>query len=210
MSFRVSYFSAALLGLLTGCATPPETAPAPLPATAPAARPAPAPAERPSAPGPDARAADVPARPAAGEAIRGETIESAVTQFLAAERARGADSRHVIELIDLNGDRRDDALVLLQSRRYCSARGCALLVFEHTARGFELHSRVLLGRTPLIAAESRTRGWRDLVAPMTTATAGMRLMMLKHTAAGYPDDPAQLAVVPPTREVRGRVLFSDD
>lgn len=210
MSFRLSYFSAALLGLLTGCSATPEPGPAPMPAAAPAAKPAPAPAERPSPPAPRAASPDTPARPAAGETIRGETIESAVTQFLAVERARGADSRHVIELIDLNGDRRDDALVLLQSRRYCSARGCALLIFEHTDTGYELHSRVLLGRTPLIAAESRTRGWRDLVAPMTTATAGMRLMMLKHTTAGYPDDPAQLAVVPATREVRGRVLFSDD
>ena len=142
--------------------------------------------------------------------LRGATVEQVMVQFLAHEGAAGAEARHVVERIDLNGDRKDDALVLLQSRRYCSARGCTLLVFERVGDAYQLHSRLLLGRTPLIAAESHTGGWRDLVAPMTSATAGMRLMMMKHTARGYPDDPAQLAVVPPTREVRGRVLFSDD
>jgi hypothetical protein len=137
-------------------------------------------------------------------------VEQAVAQFLAREGASGADARHVVERIDLNGDGADEALVLLQSRRHCSARGCTLLVLERRNGAYEVHSRLLLGRTPLIAADSRTGGWRDLVAPITTASAGMRLMLVKHAAGGYPADPAQLAVVSPTKEVDGRVLFSDD
>ena len=207
MSFRLSYFSAALLGLLVGCSGAPGPAAAPVPASRPAAA---APAEHP-APPPKAvprsePAAAVPTRPVP----RGATVDLAITQFLAHEKAAGPDARHVVERIDLNGDGRDDALVLLQSRRYCNARGCTLLVFERVGDAYQLHSRLLLGRTPLIAAESHTGGWRDLVAPMTSASAGMRLMVVKHTGRGYPDDPAQLAAVPPTREVRGRVLFSDD
>ncbi len=209
MSFRLSYFAAALLGLLVGCSGTPAPAPAPEPASGPVSRPASAPAERP-APPPRASAPPAHAAPAAGRTtLRGATIEQAMAQFLAHDRG-GKDVRHVVERIDLNGDGRDDALVLLQSRRHCSARGCTLLVFERVDDAFELHSRLLLGRTPLIATESHTGGWRDLVAPMTSPTAGMRLMVVKHTARGYPDDPAQLAAVPATREVRGRVLFSDD
>ncbi|HEU4828640.1 MAG TPA: hypothetical protein VFT04_05555 [Gemmatimonadales bacterium] len=210
MSFRLSYFTATLLGLLAGCSSgpAPAAAPAPSPERAPATHPAPA--ERPASATPT-RAANTPARDKpVRAAFRGASVEQVMTQFLAHEGAAGADARHVVERIDLNNDRQDDALVLLQSRRYCNARGCTLLVFERVGDAYQLHSRLLLGRTPLIAAESRTGGWRDLVAPMTSATAGMRLMMMKHTARGYPDDPAQLAVVPATREVRGRVLFSDD
>ena len=40
--------------------------------------------------------------------------------------------------------------------------------------------------------------------------AGMRLVVLKHGESGYPADVDQLAVIPPTRSVHGRVLFSDD
>lgn len=209
MSFRISYFGAALLGLLMGCSGAADPAPAPVPSTGPATRPAPAPAERP-APPPRASAPPADAAPAPGRTIlRGATVEQAMAQFLAHDRG-AKDVRHVVERIDLNGDGKDDALVLLQSRRHCSARGCTLLVFERVGDAFELHSRLLLGRTPLIAAESHTGGWRDLVAPMTSPTAGMRLMVVKHTTRGYPDDPAQLAAVPATREVRGRILFSDD
>ncbi len=210
MSFRLSYFSATLLGLLVGCSSAPPPVASPAPASS--ARPAgePAPAERPAPPVPLARPAP-PARAGTPAAtVRAATVEQAMAQFLARERAAGPEARHVVERIDLNRDGRDDALVLLQSRRYCSARGCALLVFERVGDAYELHSRLMLGRTPLIAAETHTGGWRDLVAPMTSSTAGMRLMMLKHTARGYPDDPAQLAAVSPTREVTGRVLFSDD
>lgn len=210
MSFRISYFTAALLGLLVGCSGGPTPGAPPAPAVAPPPKVQPAPAERPSAPpaapvrAPAARSSAAPAKP------RGATVEQAMAQFLARERAAGSEAQHVVERIDLNRDGRDDALVLLRSRRYCSARGCALLIFERVGDAYELHSRLLLGRTPLIATESHTGGWRDLVAPMTSPTAGMRLMMVKHTAAGYPDDPAQLAGVAPTREVNGRVLFSDD
>jgi hypothetical protein len=206
MSFRISYFSAALLGLLVGCSSAPAPAGTPAPAPPPAARAASGPAERPARP----VAAPVAASPARAARLRAASVEQAMAQFLARERAAGPEARHVVERIDLNRDGRDDAIVLLQSRRYCSARGCALLVFERVGDAYELHSRLLLGRTPLIAAETHTGGWRDLVAPMTSPTAGMRLVMLKHTERGYPDDPTQLAAVSPTREVSGRVLFSDD
>lgn len=203
MSFRLSYFAAALLGLLLGCASAKAPPAGPAPSGPPAPVKVAAPAER---------TTPAAARPATAEParLRGPTVANVLAQFFAGQQASGADARHVVELIDLNGDGRDDALVLMQSRRYCSASGCEMLVLERTASSFELHSRLRLGRTPLIAAESHTGGWRDLVAPMTTARAGMRLMMVKHTAAGYPDDPAQLALVPPAREVNGRVLFSDD
>ena len=209
MSFRLSYFSATLLGLLVGCSSAPHPAASPAPAAPAMPRAESAPAERPSPSVPAARPT-LPARASTPAALRAATVEQAMAQFLARERAAGPEARHVVERIDLNRDGRDDALVLLQSRRYCNARGCALLVFERIGDAYELHSRLLLGRTPLIAAETHTGGWRDLVAPMTSSTAGMRLMMLKHTSRGYPDDPAQLAAVSPTREVTGRVLFSDD
>lgn len=209
MSFRISYFGATLLGLLLGCSGAPAPASAPAPSTGPVAGPTAAPAERTAAPARTATRPE-PATPVPARAKpRGATVEQAMAQFLAHDRGN-ADVRHVVERIDLNGDGRDDALVLLQSRRHCSARGCTLLVFERVDDAFELHSSLLLGRTPLIAAESHTGGWRDLVAPMTSPAAGMRLMVVRHTARGYPDDPTQLAVVPATREVRGRVLFSDD
>ena len=55
----------------------------------------------------------------------------------------------------------------------------------------------------------------DLAAPFrglagTIFVAFSGAVVLRHGAEGYPADADQLAVVPPTRSVHGRVLFSDD
>ena len=216
MWFRSKSFILGSAILCSACAgTPAAAPPAPrtatsMPAAAERESPEPAPVRPTAAPVPASPAA-APAPPDATRAnVHGSTLAEAMDRFLALEHARGASAEHVTELIDLNGDRHQDALVLMRSRRYCSSRGCLLLVFEGTGKGYQLNSRLLLGRTPMIATNARTQGWRDLVAPMTTARAGMRLVVLKHSAAGYPADAEQLAVVPPTRSVQGRVLFSDD
>lgn len=205
MWFRSKSFMLGSAILCSACAGTPAASP-PAPRTS-AGTPAAAERKAPES----APAAAAPAPPSAARAdVHGSTLAEAMDRFLALEHARGASAEHVTELIDLNGDRHQDALVLMRSRRYCGSRGCLLLVFEGTGKGYRLNSRLLLGRTPMIATNARTQGWRDLVAPMTTARAGMRLVVLKHGAAGYPADAEQLAVVPPTRSVQGRVLFSDD
>jgi hypothetical protein len=216
MWFRTNSFALGSAILCTACASAPAAAPRTVPTAEVAASPA---AEReipaPPRPGPHvpapARGREHSSAPtAANAAVHGVTLQQAMDRFLALEHARGASAAHVTELVDLNGDRRQDALVLMRSGRYCSSRGCVLLVFEGTGDGYRLNSRLVLGRTPMIATDARTAGWRDLVAPMTTARAGTRLVVLKHGQSGYPADTEQLAVVPPTRNVNGRVLFSDD
>ncbi len=216
MWFRSKPFVLGSAILCSACAGSASPAPAAAPVTA--SRPAAADRETagaapvrgsgPSAPAPSRQPAAAPA--ATGASVHGSTLAEAMDRFLALEHARGANAAHVTEVIDLNGDRHQDALVLMRSRRYCGSRGCLLLVFEGTPKGYRLNSRLLLGRTPMIATDVRTGGWRDLVAPMTTSRSGMRLVVLRHGAEGYPADADQLAVVPPTRSVHGRVLFSDD
>ncbi len=216
MWFRSKPFvlgSAILCSACAGSASPapaaaPVTASRPAAAERETAEAAPVRGSGPSAPAPSRQPAAAPA--ATGASVHGSTLAEAMDRFLALEHARGANAAHVTEVIDLNGDRHQDALVLMRSRRYCGSRGCLLLVFEGTPKGYRLNSRLLLGRTPMIATDVRTGGWRDLVAPMTTSRSGMRLVVLRHGAEGYPADADQLAVVPPTRSVHGRVLFSDD
>lgn len=196
----------ALTWLVAACGAK-APAPAPAPATTPA------PAIRPSTPVQEAaRPAGPAAAPRAGAegVVRAATVEAAVALYHERDGAKGAERSHVVERIDLNADGREDALVLLRSRRYCSGLGCMLLVFERDASGYRMTSALRLGRTPLIAATTRTGGWLDLVAPMTTERAGMRLVRIRHAQHGYPSDVREMAMVPPDRDVDGRVLFSDD
>ena len=155
-------------------------------------------------------AAVSPAAPMKKTAVRARTVDAALQQYSAGEKARINENERVVELVDLNGDGGKEALVLLRSRRHCTSRGCTLLVFQQVQGGYELHSRLLLGRTPMVATHRRTGGWRDLVAPMTSARTGMRLVTLKHGADGYPANVEHLAAIPPTQSISGEVLFSDD
>ena len=148
--------------------------------------------------------------PAKKSGARAATLDAAIEEYAVAERQRIAAGERVVELVDLNGDGGKDALVLLRSKRHCSSRGCTVLVFQQVRGGYELHSRFLLGRTPMVATNRRTGGWRDLAAPMTSARTGMRLVMLRHGADGYPANAEHLAAVPPTQRISGQVLFSDD
>lgn len=195
--------SAALLGSACASGSTPEPAPVE-PRYAPTTM-----ADRPAR-GAQPSAFPVVTAEAAPSAIRGATLAQAVAAYLRRDGAAAADAAHVIERLDLNADGTDDALVLLRSRRYCGSLGCMLLVFERIDKGYQLTSAFRLGRTPLVATETRTDGWRDLVAPMTLASSGMRLVVIKHDRTGYSSDVTRMPVVPPTREVSGKVLFADD
>ncbi len=210
MSFSLKQLSISMVVVVAACSSgrvPEAAAPAPAPPPSTAANRPPDASRPPVRRELPAPAAEAPSR---RREVSGPTIQAAVNRFLQAEHATGADRRHVVERVDLNGDNKDDALVLMQSRRYCSASGCKVLVFQNTGKGFSLASEMKLGRTPMIAANTRTNGWRDLVAPMTTARAGMQLVMLQHSDNGYPADGERAPVVSPNREINGRVLFSDD
>lgn len=210
MSFSTKRLALGMVVLVTACSSgrlPEAAAPAPAPTRSTAANRPPDAAHPPVRRELPGRSAEAPSR---RRSISGPTVQAAVNRYLQAEHATGADRKHVVERVDLNGDNRDDALVLMQSRRYCSVSGCKVLVFQNTGDGYSLTSEMRLGRTPMIAANTRTNGWRDLVAPMTTSRAGMQLVMLKHSDAGYPPDGERAPVVSPNREINGRVLFSDD
>ena len=166
-------------------------------------------AERPVRVAPPPPSASRPA-PVKKSAVRAATLEAALDEYAVTQKSRIGPKERVVELVDLNGDGGKEALVLLRSRRHCSSRGCTLLVFQQIQGGYELHSRFLLGRTPMVAMHRRTGGWRDLAAPMTSARTGTRLVMLKHGVEGYPANAEHLAAIPPTQRISGQVLFSDD
>jgi len=205
MSARRLGFAGVLALASVSCSSPkapPGTPPAPV-------IDAPRIAERPVrvAPPPPAVSHATPVKKSAG---RARTLDAALAEYVTGEKGRIGANERVVELVDLNGDGGKEALVLLRSRRHCTSRGCTLLVFQQVKGGYELHSRLLLGRTPMVATHRRTDGWRDLVAPMTSARTGMRLVTLKHGAEGYPANVEHLAAIPATQRISGEVLFSDD
>ncbi|MEX1316633.1 MAG: hypothetical protein AB1Z22_05825, partial [Synechococcaceae cyanobacterium] len=63
---------------------------------------------------------------------------------------------------DLDGDGREEVLVYLMGSFFCGTGGCNLQVYRTTPQGYMLVNDLPISRLPVVAAETRSKGWRDL------------------------------------------------
>lgn len=138
-------------------------------------------------------------------------LKKAVLAYLA---KTGTDPQyidpHQTALIDLNGDGRQDALVLLQNPMYfCGTGGCTLLVFKGTKSGFQFVSRSSLIREPILVSETKTHGWRDLVVEVSGGGMAPKWVALKFTGEKYPLNPSTLPPLPKDQQTKGTKVFED-
>jgi hypothetical protein len=91
-----------------------------------------------------------------------ERLAAAVRAYL---RRRGAPTatRTARALVDLDGDRRRDGVVLLVSTYFCGSGGCTLAVFANTRAGYRFVSRSTLVSAPVRVSAASTHGWRTLI-----------------------------------------------
>jgi hypothetical protein len=71
--------------------------------------------------------------------------------------------RYFAAQADLNGDGRPERIVYVAGPMVCGTGGCSTLVFTEEAGRLRLVSTINLTRPPIVAAETSTAGWRDLV-----------------------------------------------
>jgi hypothetical protein len=115
---------------------------------------------------------------------------------------------HQTALIDLNGDGRQDALVLLENPLYfCGTGGCTMLVFKGTPSGFEFVSLSTLMRGPVLVSETTTQGWRDLIVEVSGGGMAAKKVAMKFTGSKYPVNPSTLPPLPQNQPVKGTKIF---
>ncbi len=136
-----------------------------------------------------------------------------INQALLAYLAKAGDdpqyaNPHQTALIDLNGDGRQDALVLLENPMYfCGTGGCTMLVFKGTQSGFEFVSRSTLIRGPVLVSDTKTHGWRDLIVEVSGGGIAAKQVALKYTGSEYPLNPSTLPPLPKNQPLKGRKIF---
>jgi putative lipoprotein len=115
---------------------------------------------------------------------------------------------HQTAFIDLNGDGRQDALVLLENPLYfCGTGGCTMLVFKSIPSGFEFVSLSTLIRGPVLVSETRTQGWRDLIVEVSGGGIVSKQVALKYTGSKYPSNPSTLPPLPKNQPFKGTKIF---
>ena len=81
---------------------------------------------------------------------------------LAAAGGGPTRARYVHARTDLDGDGRDEVFVYLMGPYFCGTGGCSLQLFRATGQGYALVNDFPISRVPVVVADRRTRGWRDL------------------------------------------------
>lgn len=91
-------------------------------------------------------------------------LDGAVKRYLA--QANGpVSSRYEFTRVDLDGDSRRDALVMMVGPHHywCAMDGCNLIVFKASDDDFSLVSEIYPVRGPLYVSNETDKGWKDLI-----------------------------------------------
>ena len=89
-------------------------------------------------------------------------------------------------LTDLDFDGVNDAVVLVQDRRYCGSGGCLMLVFHGTQEGFKPLSSRMIANEPIRVSIATHYGWKRLIV----TTAGTGEVLLRFDGSRYSLNPS--------------------
>lgn len=115
--------------------------------------------------------------------------------------------RYSFALVDLDGDRREEAVVRVEGSATCGSGGCNLLVLTPAGNSYREVSRHTIIWPPIGVLPARTRGWHDL--SVFVAGGGIRPgyhARLRFDGRHYPLNPS-VPPAEPMAEAEGRILI---
>jgi hypothetical protein len=150
----------------------------------------------------------VAAAPAAAQPGSDESLHAHLQRQFADQAEHDPDARYSMARADLNGDGRDEALVLMQARSWCGTGGCTMLVLTPDRSGWRTVTRVRVTYAPIRLLPTRNRGWRDLSVRVAGGGVRAREVTLRYDGRTYPTNPTVVAAQR-GRAARGQVLISE-
>lgn len=136
---------------------------------------------------------------------KNSALQSAVKAFLSSKGAtvNNANGAYGYNLVDLNGDGVEDALVYLVSTSFCNEDKCTLLVATGEAGDkFKVHSMIKGLSTPVLISATNTKGWADIVTQLFDEIGTATSVKLAFDGSKYPDSPTASGVKPLDKAVK--------
>jgi hypothetical protein len=118
-------------------------------------------------------------------------MRDAVTAFLT-EQGAPISSMYEYQRVDLDGDKRRDALVLFKNPYgfWCGTHGCTMLIMKASDDSFELVNAIQPVRAPLYVSDQQTNGWRDIIVRVTGRKFDdSKDALMAFDGTQYPDNP---------------------
>lgn len=136
-------------------------------------------------------------------------LDEAVQTYLA--KAGGpASSRYDFTRVDLDGDQRRDALVMMKAPHHywCDMNGCSIVVFHAADNSFSPVSEIFPVRGPMYVSEDVTQGWRDLIIRVSGQSyARAKDVALNFDGTAYPRNPFFQPAVHLSQADHGQRIF---
>jgi len=126
--------------------------------------------------------------------------QKAVRQYFKIHRTDPENTRFNSVRFDLNGDGKEEAIVLLD---WCSSNGCEMLVFEKKEKGLVFSSRVSRIEAPIELAQTQHFSWQDLLVKKNN-----QWLQLESDGLSYPLKISDAKAIDEPLESTGVVLFS--
>ena len=143
------------------------------------------------------------------EPVTNPVLIKALETYIAKQVANPKETQYRIAEIDLNGDKKKDALVLLQDSYWCGTGGCSMLVFTNKNNDFKLVSSISLVRAPVIVSETKTKNWRDIIVHVSGGGGETKNVALKFNGSSYPTNPSMIKPLATNAKIQGTKVFSD-
>lgn len=152
------------------------------------------------------------AQPVSAQPSRNAEFRAFLQERFAEDRSTYPDARYVVAWVDLNGDRRPEALVYMISRGWCGTGGCTLFIYTPEQGSWYQHGRITVSQPPIRVLATRSHGWLDLGIRQRELRRRHFIhyeARLRSNRITYPENPS----IPPaerlTRPARGRVVIAD-
>ncbi len=137
-------------------------------------------------------------------------LAAAITEYLALANGP-ANTLYDFTRVDLDGDKRRDALVMMKGPHsyWCGMDGCSLVVFKAADDHFTLVSEIFPVRGPLyVSNRISDEGWRNLVVHVSGQSyARAKDVALKFDGSGYPRNPFFEPEIQLSQADQGQRLF---
>jgi hypothetical protein len=143
------------------------------------------------------------------ETVTNPALTKALETYIKSQGSNLKETQYRVAEIDLNGDKKKDALVFLEGSYWCGSGGCSMLIFANKNESFKLVSAISLVRDPVIVSETKTKNWRDIIVHVGGGGGEAKNVALKFNGSSYPTNPSLIKPLASNAKVQGTEVFSD-
>lgn len=139
-------------------------------------------------------------------------LEAAIVNILAdgsGDNSMLASTRYTYDRVDLNDDGAPEALVYLMGSYTCGSGGCMMLILEPAGQSYKMVSQMTLVNPPVVIAQDKTAGWKDLMIFVKGGGATPHYARLQFDGSSYPSNPSIAPALPSEASLSGTAILTE-